>query len=396
MNTFDILLIEFVIVLCPMLLYFIYLVFTKTVDIKKNNLILDLSLVSSFYLLNRLSVLYEFKIPVIFLDALLIISYLKKREYLSIILSILLIIYYKNNFNINIIYLILEYLLFYILYNTNLINKKYLFSNIIIFFIGIMYIIYFKEKIIIPIILLYIIINLIIYLFIKMESVMNLFKDITDIEKEKRIVESLFKITHEIKNPIAVCKGYLDMYDVSNIEHSKKYIPIIKSEINRTLTLLEDYLSISKIKINKDIMDVNMLLEDTISSLKPIINNKNVAVSYNISDDEIIINGDYNRLKQTLINIIKNSIESISKKGEIKISTLINRKHIDIIIEDNGIGIKKEDLVKIKEAFFTTKERGTGLGIFLSNEIIKEHNGMLLYSSKENIGTKVTIRLPLI
>ena len=137
-----------------------------------------------------------------------------------------------------------------------------------------------------------------------------------------------------------------------------------------------------------------MLLEDTIKCLKPIINNKNIEFISNITDDEIYIKADYNRLKQTLVNIIKNSKEAIKDKGYIKLYTSIDNKNIKIYIEDSGIGMSEEELKKIKQAFFTTKTTGTGLGVYLANEIIALHSGKIDYYSKKNEGTKVVITLP--
>lgn len=391
MTTFDVELIKILAIICPILLYFLYLVFAKTLDIKKNNLILDFSLISAFYLSVRLNYLNSDRFNM--LDILLIISFIKNRKILSIILSIMLIILYCNIYDIYL--LIIEYCFYNLLSLTKFKNNKFLFSNIIITIKVIIFLIVLNNINLISLLIFYVLMNLMVYLFTLMDNVLNLFREITDIEKEKKITESLFKITHEIKNPIAVIKGYLDMFDTSNMEHSKKYIPIMKSEINRTLTLLQDFLSISKITIEKDLMDVNMLLEDTISSLKPILNNRNVVVSYNVSSNEIYINADYNRIKQTLINIIKNSIESIQKNGHIKVSTILNKGYVDIIIEDNGCGMSKSELTKIKEAFFTTKEKGTGLGIYLSNEIIRQHDGEMNFESEIDYGTKVTIKLPL-
>ena len=109
------------------------------------------------------------------------------------------------------------------------------------------------------------------------------------------------------------------------------------------------------------------------------------------------INGDYNRLNQVLLNIIKNSIEAvdIEKKSYIKIYTTLENEKIKIYIEDNGIGIPKENMKKISEPFFTTKQNGTGLGVLLSKEIIAAHNGKIEYNSEERIGTTVIITLPL-
>ena len=215
--------------------------------------------------------------------------------------------------------------------------------------------------------------------------------------KEKQLRESLFKISHEIKNPIAVCKGYLDMFEEENTENYKKYIPIIKSEINKTLNLLQDFSACKKIKIEEDILDITLLIEEITNNFKIMFDTQKIKFEYSQNEEEIYINGDYNRLNQVLMNIIKNSIEAIdkTKKSYIKINTKITNKKVKIYIEDNGIGISKENLKRISEPFFTTKQNGTGLGVLLSKEIIEAHNGKLEYKSEENIGTTVIITLPL-
>ena len=97
------------------------------------------------------------------------------------------------------------------------------------------------------------------------------------LQKEKQIRLSLFKVTHEIKNPIAVCKGYLDMLNVNNKEQVSKYIPIIKSEIERLLTLLEDFMLVNKNNVDLDIMDINLLLEEVTDKLKPLLDENSRA-----------------------------------------------------------------------------------------------------------------------
>ena len=213
-----------------------------------------------------------------------------------------------------------------------------------------------------------------------------------ELQKEKQIRLSLFKITHEIKNPIAVCKAYLDMLDVNNVEQTKKYIPIIRGEIERLLGLLQDFLLINKNNMNLDIMDVNVLLDDVINNVSSLMSSNNISFDIDTVDDELFINGDYNRLSQVLINIIKNSVESDPTTIKVNVKELNNSLVINI--EDNGIGIPKEVLDKIYEPFYTTKKCGTGLGVSLSNEIITAHNGTLEYTSEVGIGTNVKITLP--
>ena len=220
-----------------------------------------------------------------------------------------------------------------------------------------------------------------------------MYNSLKDLQNLKNLRESIFKITHEIKNPIAVCKGYLDMFQINNKEHNENYIPIIKEEINRTLVLLQDFLSLNKVTIEKDILDINLLIEDVIDSFHLLSKEKNIIITYKNTDDEIFINGDYNRIVQVLINVIKNSIEAIEANGIIKIELNNNEDEVEILVHDNGPGMDSETLEKIKQLFFTTKQNGTGLGVALSNEIVEAHGGKMKYTSIVNNGTTVLITL---
>lgn len=214
-----------------------------------------------------------------------------------------------------------------------------------------------------------------------------------ELQKEQKIRLSLFKITHEIKNPVAVCKAYLDMFDVENIEHSKKYVPILRNEIERLLLLLQDFLLVNKANMRYEIMDINMLLEDVSKNIQPLMNENSILFKVDTIDDELFINGDYNRLSQVLVNILKNSIEAKAKK--IILRTHLTNQALEVFVDDNGEGMDNEIATKIYEPFYTTKPRGSGLGVSLSNEIITAHQGTLEYSSKPGMGTSVKITLPL-
>ena len=250
-------------------------------------------------------------------------------------------------------------------------------------------------QILILILILYLIIYFSTLLFEKGEEIIKYHMSLKEIEQEKQIQTSLFKITHEIKNPIAVCKGYLDMFDTNSLEHSAKYIPILREEIERVLILLQDFLSITTVNIEKESIDIYLLIEDVVDSFKPILKNRNIELKLDIPDEELYIDGDYNRLKQVFINIIKNSIEAIDEKnkGIIRIYSKKDQDNVKIYISDNGEGMSKEILKKFNEPFFTTKQNGTGLGTSLSIEIIKAHDGKINYSSVENQGTTVELIL---
>ena len=149
----------------------------------------------------------------------------------------------------------------------------------------------------------------------------------------------------------------------------------------------------NKRKIKKVILATNFKDEE----ITTLLNDNNINLTLNIIDDEIFINGDYNRLSQVLINVIKNSIEAIpeSSQGQINISTKIKDNNYYLVVEDNGIGMDKEVLENMKKPFYTTKKRGSGLGVSLIYEIVEAHNGKIQYSSEYGKGTKVMIQLPI-
>ena len=230
------------------------------------------------------------------------------------------------------------------------------------------------------------------------EETMNLTGAIKELEKEKVLRTSLFKMTHEIKNPIAVCKGYLDMLDINDKNKVNKYIPIIKGEIDRTLTLMDDYLEYTKVKVNKDITDIYMLLSEVIDSLNIYFKEHNIKLIYNDLEEELYLNIDYNRIKQVIVNILKNSSEAVDVKKKqmiIKINTKLTKRHFYITIEDNGIGMDTYTLSNVTNLFFTTKKNGTGFGTSLSKEIMELHGGSIKYDSSLGVGTKVVLIFPL-
>ena len=378
---------DVLVVVFPILIYFMYSIDNKMIEKNKNNLYFEFCTLSSIYLLLNIS---SNLICSLYLNSFLIIFYYKKKSLYALLISILTLIF-SFYIDINYIILLIPYIIYFILYKK---NNKYLIYIISIVSSIIFLIINDINLFNINIIISFIILNIILIKILnKIDNTFKLYQTLEEVHNDKLISSSLFKITHEIKNPLAVCKGYLDMYDVSNISHSKKYIPIIKEEIERTLVILNDFLSISKLNMNKDIIDINMLLEQVLNNLDILFKKNNIKIKSNILDKEIYIDADYNRLTQVFVNILKNSIESIENNGLIELNDYIEKNNIVIKIKDNGVGIK--DIEKIKEPFFTTKTNGTGLGVPLSLEIIKKHNGVINYDSN-NKGTLVTIKLPII
>lgn len=405
---------DIIFILFPLSVYIIFLAYFKNRDDKKNEIFLEIALYSSIYLLIRFSSAKVLIYPMILLNVPLIISYLKSSNRVSITISIILITYYyfAKDINLPLYYLITEYLLYYIIvkYLSNKSKSKFTilttFTIIKSFVMSLEMFLLFNPKnsilsnylLIFSIMVMFLIIGYVVLILLnKGEEIIDLNNIVQKLEKEKKLRESLFKITHEIKNPIAVCKGYLDMIDYDNKEKIKKYIPIIKDEISRTLILMDDFLDYTKIQVEKDIVDIYMLLENTIEIMKPLFKKHHIIINCNNLDDEVYIELDYNRMKQVLVNVLKNAIEAKDDKKElnyIDINTIKKENEFIIKIKDNGIGMDSNTLKRVDEMFYTTKEKGTGLGVALSKEIIKKHGGSLRYTSIKNKYTITTITLP--
>ena len=408
MNIFSTLFSSLIFILCPLFIYIVFLSTNKRITYQNKNVIFDMILLSVIYVVsiyNDTSSIISF----LLLNSLILIGYLRNRVLIASICSISLILIYYNSFDY-IMFMIIPYIILYLM---NILRNKikisdFLFIDIFLlveYLFLIVWILVFNYDIyehvgfinmILLLIFNYALIHVIYLLYDLGEKIIKANEEYKKIIHDNKVKMSLFKITHEIKNPIAVIKAYLDMLNIKNQKQVKKYIPIIKSEIDRLLTLLEDFLLVNKANVSFDLMDINMLIEDIVDKEHSLISASNIKLNVDLLDDEIYINGDYNRLSQVLINIIKNSIEAIEdRKGIINISSVINDKYVVIAVEDNGVGISKKKMAKIKEPFYTTKSRGTGLGVSLSDEIIKAHGGTLIYKSREFAGTKVIIKLPL-
>lgn len=407
MNLIEEIFLNLILILFPILIYFLYSCYILIKNKKYNELLLCLTLFTSLYIFLKYGSSINDNRILLFSNIPIIVAYLKKKGYLAIILSIFVILYSYYIFNYSVIILTIKLISYYIFYVISVKRKikdnefiaiiaviQGFFLSFEYFFVNTIKDVYMLIAIFLITILFYFITFSILYLSNSISKMTNLFYEIKELEREKEIKNSLFKLTHEIKNPLSVCKGYLDMLDINNQTKLNKYIPIVKQEINRSLNIMNDFLEYSKIKIKKEIIDISVLLDDVYDSFKILNKSHHIKLKYNEKDDEMYINGDYDRLKQVLLNLLKNSQEAIVDKGIITIDSKIKDNKYVIIVEDNGVGMDKETLKQIKNLFYTTKKCGSGIGVSLSQEIIRAHGGTLNYFSKLNQGTKVEIELP--
>ena len=209
-------------------------------------------------------------------------------------------------------------------------------------------------------------------------------------EKEK-YKEEILSLAHEVKNPLSVCKGYIEIMNKKN-SYSKKHVKIIEGQINECLNIMNDYLSLRKEKINLDYIDIGLLLDDVCLELKDLVNERNIKINLKGDDDELIVKGDYIKLKEVFYNVLKNSIEA--KENGKNLTVNIRLKSFDgnvfIEIKDNGCGLESG----FGNKYYTNKVLGNGIGVMLIKNIIRLHKGNVEYIKKRK-GTLVKINLPL-
>ncbi|MFS0558396.1 PAS domain S-box protein [Brevibacillus sp. 179-C9.3 HS] len=214
-------------------------------------------------------------------------------------------------------------------------------------------------------------------------------------EKLSVIGELAAGIAHEIRNPLTSLKGFIQfLYPTMN--DNKRYADIMLSELDRINFIVSELLVLAKphsIQIKP--LPLIPLLEKVLALLASEANLKNIHLRTEFAFQPIIA-GEENQLKQVFINIIKNAIEAIDGYGEVLLTTALkDENQVLITLTDTGCGISEEMIHKLGAPFFTTKEKGTGLGLMISSKIMKDHNGSLEIKSRENEGTVVEITLPI-
>lgn len=394
-----------IVVVFPILVYTFFIVYEENMKLEKSNIMLKISLFISMYLALYFKKYVGLNYQISCLILPIILSYLYNEGKVALILSTLLCLHSCFSLNYNIYTSIIFFLLLYLAYKkyskSNMSSKFLINSSIVLMLI------YFVANLIISyndIVMLDEIISLIMFPLIiyainyginESKNIISLHMNLKEFEKEKNIKLNLFKITHEIKNPLTVINGYLSMFDVTDIEKSKRYISILKNEVNRTLNLLSDFMEFTKIKVVKKECNFNDLISDVKEVLIPFFVKKNVSYSFCVQNN-IIVNMDYNRIKQVIINVIKNAVEACRESnGMVTTTAFTEEDYLIIVVKDNGIGMDKFVLDNILVPFYTTKDNGTGLGVSLSKEILEAHGGTINYDSVKEKYTTCKITIPL-
>jgi len=231
-----------------------------------------------------------------------------------------------------------------------------------------------------------------------LSDITSLKEQIVKSERLAALGQVIAEITHEIKNPLMMIGGFVSQLLRScSKDIELKKLNIIVQEVERLEKLL---FNIRELYVNKAIdhfpFDMNELLQEVISIINDNCVKNNITLTVGVLNEKAIVLGDRDKLKQVLINIVKNSIDAIDHDGNLGIQSNILNDKININIYDDGCGIPEENREKIFSPFFTTKKTGTGLGLSISKKIIEDHPGcsLSIHSNKDK-GTLFKIIMPL-
>ena len=177
----------------------------------------------------------------------------------------------------------------------------------------------------------------------------------------------------------------------------ENHLQIMLNEIERINIISSELLILGKRQeVSFNEQDLRLLLEQVVALMELQASLDNLELTFCTDHrDPYIVCGDSIQLKQILINIIKNRFEAVDAEGLVTISLSKNGTEAVIVIEDNGSGMEPEIVEKIGVPFYSTKERGTGIGLAICQKIIQRHKGKNVFRSEKNVGTEVTITIPL-
>jgi signal transduction histidine kinase len=211
-------------------------------------------------------------------------------------------------------------------------------------------------------------------------------------------------VSHELRTPLTAIRGWGETARMSvgaDNELVEKGLDIILHESARLSGLVEDLLDFSRMQsgrlsVNKRITDVTTVLSEAVYMYVEIAKQQQIKLDFVCPQNLHKVMGDPDRLKQVVINVVDNAVKYSTAGGHVLVEAHEEDNCIHIKVIDAGVGIPEQDIDHVKEKFFksNTTVRGSGIGLAVADEIIKQHNGLLFLESKEGVGTTVTIVLP--
>ncbi|MBS6610107.1 MULTISPECIES: cell wall metabolism sensor histidine kinase WalK [Peptoniphilus] len=225
------------------------------------------------------------------------------------------------------------------------------------------------------------------------------------INKDRIKNDFISSISHELRTPLTSIKGWaVVLKDAKDDEKDliEDGLNIIENEVDRLAKMVEELLDFSRyisgrITLDKDVFDISQTCIDISKQMKPRAKSNNIEFITEFPEEVVLLYADENRIKQLLINLLDNAIKFTSDKGWVKFQMYCEDQNVIMLVSDNGMGMTKEEIAHVKEKFYKGKhsKSHSGIGLSISDEITKLHNGSLEIFSEEKIGTTVKVSIPI-
>lgn len=213
-------------------------------------------------------------------------------------------------------------------------------------------------------------------------------------EKMDIISELAASVAHEVRNPLQVTRGFLQLLEEKSQGKEKSYLNLALEELERASNIITDFLTFAKPEIEHvAILDVAHEFKHIEGILIPLANLQGGSIHTSIPS-KLIIQGNSSKFKQAFINMIKNSIEALGDHGFIHIWAYREHDQIVIHIQDNGEGMGEAEIIRLGEPYYSNKTKGTGLGLMVTYRIIEAMKGNIKFKSERGIGTEAIITFP--
>lgn len=199
-------------------------------------------------------------------------------------------------------------------------------------------------------------------------------------------------VTHEVRNPMAVVRGYLQILQRKTPQEYEHYYKIVLEELDRAGGIIDDFLSLARTSsAAKEHRSIRSVVEELWPLLQADANLRGQTIRLEDGKDGEKMLMHSGEIKQLVLNLARNALEAMGEKGELLIVVEQTEDSLQLRVKDNGPGISQETLEQIRQPFFTTKKTGTGLGLALCAGIAERHGGKLSIDSKVGEGTEVVI-----
>ena len=233
---------------------------------------------------------------------------------------------------------------------------------------------------------------------VSIQKLVNMQDKLIRSERFAAIGEAASYLSHEIRNPLMVIGGLAGLIEesLSDDDANRVNLEIIQREIKRLesmLTNVTDFARPSRLK--KGILDINSAIKNAMTLMENDLRNKKINCEQSLDGDLPSISFDPEQIKQVLINLLKNAAEAMPNGGKLAISSWREDGYVKVSFTDSGTGMSAEIAQKVFNPFFTTKKKGTGLGLAVSRRIMEDHGGEISLQSKKGKGTRAVISLPI-